>query len=218
MWRGSVASLHIAPRAAAPMESVQSVRAVPGRGLEGDRYFLGTGLYSPKASHGGREVTLVEAEAVAALFDGVQNAEGHRLGIKLSAAETRRNIATSGVPLNHLVDREFWVGPVRMVGTRLCEPCKHLEDLTQKGVMAGPIHRGGLRARMLFEGVSRVGDLVVRREAERPVGARLESHRPSQHPPALEPSRREVLDGAARPAVPEWHAHDLVAGRDRAVP
>jgi len=148
MWQGSVASLHIAPRAAAPMESVQSVRAVPGRGLEGDRYFLGTGLYSPKASHGGREVTLVEAEAVAALFDGVQNAEGHRLGIKL------------GVPLNHLVDREFWVGPVRLVGTRLCEPCKHLEDLTQKGVMAGLIHRGGLRARILSEGVIRVGDLI----------------------------------------------------------
>src|SRR3989454_12005680 len=124
MWQGSVVSLHIAPRAAAPMESLQAVRAVPGRGLEGDRYFLGTGLYSPKASHGGREVTLVEAEAVAALFDGVQNAEGHRLGIKLSPAETRRNIATSGVPPNHLVHPEFWAGPGRLGGTRLRQPCQ----------------------------------------------------------------------------------------------
>ena len=160
MWQGSVVSLHIAPKASAPMESVESVRAVPGRGLAGDRYFLGTGVYSSKPSHGGREVTLIEAEAVAALLDGVQNAEGHRLGIKLAPAETRRNIATSGVPLNHLVDREFWVGPVLMVGTRLCEPCKHLEGLTQTGVMAGLIHRGGLRARILAEGVIRVGDVV----------------------------------------------------------
>jgi MOSC domain-containing protein YiiM len=160
VWQGSVVSLHIAPKASAPMESVESVRAVPGRGLAGDRYFLGTGVYSPKPSHGGREVTLIEAEAVAALLDGVQNAEGHRLGIQLAAAETRRNIATSGVPLNHLVDREFWVGPVLMVGTRLCEPCKYLEDLTQKGVMAGLIHRGGLRARILSEGVIRVGEVV----------------------------------------------------------
>ena len=160
MWQGSVVSLHIAPKASVPMESVGSVRAVPGLGLEGDRYFLGTGTYSPKPSHGNREVTLIETETVAALFDGVQNAEGHRLGIKLSPAETRRNIATSGVPLNHLVDREFWVGPVRMVGTRLCEPCKYLEDLTQKGVMAGLIHRGGLRARILSEGVIRVGEVV----------------------------------------------------------
>lgn len=142
------------------MESVESVRAVPGRGLAGDRYFLGTGVYSPKASHGGREVTLIEAEAVAALLDGVQNAAGHPLGIKLAPGETRRNITTSGAPLNHLVDREFWVGPVLMVGTRLCEPCTYLESLTQKGVMGGLIHRGGLRARILSEGVIRVGDVV----------------------------------------------------------
>jgi len=160
VWQGSVVSLHIAPKASAPMESIESVQAVPGRGLAGDRYFLETGTYSPHPSHGGREVTLIETEAVAALFDGVQNAEGGRLGIKLSPAEARRNIATSGVPLNHLVGHEFWVGPVLLVGTRLCEPCKHLEKLTQQGVLAGLIHRGGLRARVLTEGVIRVGDSV----------------------------------------------------------
>jgi MOSC domain-containing protein YiiM len=160
MWQGSVVSIHIAKKDSAPMESLPAVRAVPGRGLEGDRYFLGTGFYSRKASHGGREVTLVETEAVEALLHGVGNAEGHRLGITLSPAETRRNLATVGVPLNHLVNREFWVGPVLLVGTRLCEPCKHLDDLTQQGVMAGLIHRGGLRARILSEGVIRVGDVV----------------------------------------------------------
>lgn len=142
------------------MRSVAEVRAVPGRGLEGDRYFSGRGSYSRKASFGGRDVTLVEIEAVEALFNGVVNAEGQTSGIKLSAADTRRNVATSGVPLNHLVDREFWVGDVLMRGTRLCEPCKHLEDLTQKGVLAALIHRGGLRARILSEGPIRVGDVV----------------------------------------------------------
>ena len=85
---------------------------------------------------------------------------GEQLGIKLSAADTRRNIATSGVPLNHLVDREFFVGKVLMCGTRLCEPCKYLEELTQPGVMSGLIHRGGLRAQILSEGVIHVGDTV----------------------------------------------------------
>ena len=160
MWEGKVVSLHIARQASAPMDSVESVRAVPGRGLEGDRYFLGTGFYSARSSWGGREVTLIETEAVAALLGGVQNAEGHRLGITLGPAETRRNIATVGVPLNHLVEREFWVGPILLVGTRLCEPCKHLEELTHTGVMAGLIHRGGLRARILGEGVIRVGDAI----------------------------------------------------------
>ena len=160
MWQGNVVSIHTAPKASAPMEPVATVRAVPGRGLEGDRYFLGTGLYSSTPSYGGRDVTLIEMESLRALSEGVQNAEGHRLGIKLAPVETRRNIATSGVPLNHLVDREFWVGEVLMVGTRLCEPCKHLEDLTQRGVLGALIHRGGLRARIISEGVIRVGDVV----------------------------------------------------------
>jgi MOSC domain-containing protein YiiM len=160
MWRGSVVSIQIAREASAPMESLPEVRAVPGRGLEGDRYFRDRGFYSGKASHGGREVTLVEVESVEALLRGVVNAEGQTLGIKLTPAETRRNIATSGVPLNHLVDREFWVGEVLMRGTRLCEPCRHLEDLTQRGVLGGLVHRGGLRARILSEGMIRVGDII----------------------------------------------------------
>jgi MOSC domain len=160
MWQGHVVSLHIAPEAAAAMETVTDVRAVPGRGLEGDRYFRGTGYYSDRPSQGGREVTLVEIESVAALDSGVLSAKGDRLGIKLAPADTRRNIATAGAPLNHLVDKEFWVGPVLMRGTRLCEPCQHLDDLTQPGVMSGLIHRGGLRARILSEGVIRPGDII----------------------------------------------------------
>jgi MOSC domain-containing protein YiiM len=160
MCEGIVVSIHVALEASAPMQSITEVRAFPGRGLEGDRYFAGTGFYSKTSSHGGREVTLIEIETVEALFRGVLNAAGERLGIKLTAADTRRNIATSGVPLNHLIDREFHVGAVLMRGTRLCEPCKHLEDLTQRGVMSGLIHRGGLRAQILSEGVIRVGDAV----------------------------------------------------------
>ncbi len=150
-------SIHIAPEASAPMVSVPEARAVAGRGLEGDRYFLGTGFYSPRPSHGGREVTLIETEA---LFDGIVSAAGTTLGIKLDPGQSRRNIATVGVPLNHLVGRRFRVGAVLMRGTRLCEPCKHLEELTRPGVMGGLIHRGGLRAQILADGLIRVGDPI----------------------------------------------------------
>jgi MOSC domain-containing protein YiiM len=160
MWQGQVVSLHVAPDASAKMQTVPEVRAVPGRGLEGDRYFRGTGFYSPRPSKGGREVTLIEVESVEALDRDERNPAGEGLGIKLGAADTRRNIATSGVPLNHLVEKDFWVGPVRMRGIRLCEPCKHLEELTQPGVRGGLVHRGGLRAQILVEGVIRAGDIV----------------------------------------------------------
>jgi hypothetical protein len=46
MWKGSVVSIHIVSEASAPMQSIAEVRAFAGRGLEGDRYFTGTGFYS----------------------------------------------------------------------------------------------------------------------------------------------------------------------------
>jgi MOSC domain-containing protein YiiM len=161
MWQGQVVSLHIASEAGAPLDIVPQVRAVPGRGLESDRYFLGRGHYSGRPSVGGREVTLIETETIDALEQGVENAAGERLGIKITPAETRRNIATVGVPLNHLVGATFWVGAVQMRGTRLCEPCQYLEGLTGRPrLMPGLLHRGGLRAQILSEGIIRVGDVV----------------------------------------------------------
>src|SRR5689334_12670533 len=106
MWQGHVVSLHVAPAASEKMRTVDEVRAVPGRGLEGDRYHEGSGFYSGRPG-AGREVTLIEVESVQAIA-GPPGEEARR--IALSPAETRRNVVTAGVPLNHLVGREFWVG------------------------------------------------------------------------------------------------------------
>jgi MOSC domain-containing protein YiiM len=58
------------------------------------------------------------------------------------------------------VGRKFRVGEVLLEGVRLCEPCGHLESLTQVGVREGLIHRGGLRARIVTEGTIRIGDRI----------------------------------------------------------
>jgi hypothetical protein len=63
MFRGNVVSIHIARDAAAPMESTQEVKAIGGQGLEGDRYFDGTGHWS-KTPGVSREVTLIELETI----------------------------------------------------------------------------------------------------------------------------------------------------------
>ena len=151
MAMAMVASLHITDAAGGEMKSVEGVRAVVGRGLEGDRYFLATGTYSNRPDPA-RDVTLIESEAVEALE--------RDSGIKLSARETRRNIATRGVALNHLVGADFQVGEVKLHGIRLCEPCSYLEGLTRAGVKAGLIHRGGLRAQILAGGRIAVGDAI----------------------------------------------------------
>ena len=151
MWQGTVVTIHIAREAAKAVEAVAEVRAVPGKGLEGDRYFHKEGTYSTHPGSG-REVTLIEAEAIDAL--------ARDLKIQLAPGASRRNITTRGVSLSHLVGRRFRVGEVVLEGTRLCEPCTHLEGLTQKGVLPGLIHRGGLRTIIVTGGTIRVGDIV----------------------------------------------------------
>jgi MOSC domain-containing protein YiiM len=152
VFEGEVVSIQVSSEASRTMRSRRRVEAVAGRGLKGDRYYLGTGTYSdrPDAS---RQVTLIESEAIEALASGY--------ALRLPARDTRRNITTRGVPLNHLVGHEFRVGGARFRGIRLCEPCSHLEQLTGKALRAGLVHRGGLRAEILEGGMIAVGDPVV---------------------------------------------------------
>lgn len=150
--KGSVVSLHIASTGAAAMQSQDRVQAVAGRGLQGDRYFAGLGTYSNHPGSG-RHATLIEIEAIEALKQEYQ--------VEIDASLSRRNIVTRAVALNHLVDREFTIGEVRLRGMRLCEPCAHLERLSAPGAMRGLIHRGGLRAEILTGGTIRVGDAIT---------------------------------------------------------
>ena len=149
--QGTVISIHIAPTGAAPMKSVTNAKAVAGRGLEGDRYYTKLGTYSNQAGSG-RDVTLIEIEAINGLKRDYE--------VHLDSGQPRRNIVTLGVALNHLVEQEFRIGYVVLRGTRLCEPCAHMEKLTVKGAMRGLVHRGGLRAEIISGGSIRVGDTI----------------------------------------------------------
>jgi MOSC domain-containing protein YiiM len=149
---GIVISLHIAPTGAAAMQSVDQVKAVAGRGLEGDHYFNQLGTYSNHPGTG-RHVTLIEIEAIEALKRDYD--------IDMVPGLSRRNIVTRGVPLNHLVGHEIKIGEAILRGTRLCDPCSHLEKLTCQGVLRGLIHRGGLRAEIVRGGTIRIGDEIV---------------------------------------------------------
>jgi MOSC domain-containing protein YiiM len=151
MAAGRVMSLYVAPAAGARMEALESVRAVAGHGVEGDRYFLRSGTYSQKDGPD-REITLIETEALEAL--------ARDYGLALDALESRRNVATRDVALNHLVGRTFRVGEATVRGLRLCEPCGHMERLCGKPVRPGLVHRGGLRAEILTDGVIRIGDPI----------------------------------------------------------
>lgn len=157
MWNGTVESIHVAPRAKAPMQSVQQVKAIPGVGLDGDRYALKQGtFYKPEPDY---ELTLIEVEAIEAIKREYE--------VSMPAGDARRNVVTRGVALNHLVGREFSIGDVKIRGIRLCEPCSHLQALTELPVIKALRHRGGLRAQILSAGIIRVGDVVTGADGQR---------------------------------------------------
>lgn len=150
MFQGRLEAIAIRRVKSGQIDLVESAVAEPERGLVGD-YVLEA--LSPSAVNpGDKQVTLIEAEAL----EAVQGEKGY----SISHIESRRNLLTRGVPLNHLVGKQFRVGTILLEGQELCEPCSHLEKLTQKYLISPFLHRCGLRARIVEGGTVQVGDLV----------------------------------------------------------
>jgi MOSC domain-containing protein YiiM len=152
-WTGVVRYLHITPRAFLPMRSYPEISLVAGKGIEGDRYMIGqeSGFYSHKPEDG-RQITLFEIETLEAL--------ARDANITMAPEEHRRNVTVQGVPLNHLVGRQFWLGETLLEATRLSTPCRHIEEILGKSVFDPLINRSGLNCRILRGGIVRVGDLL----------------------------------------------------------
>ena len=147
MFQGKLLNIFVCSSKGEQMSSKTTAQLLKDRGIEGDRYCL-----SNVKDGFDSAITLIEVEAL----EGLQN----DYNVELTANQTRRNLLTQNVPLNHLIGKEFKVGNVRLLGVELCEPCASLERRTQKGVLKGLLHRGGLRAAILDDGQIAVGDLI----------------------------------------------------------
>ncbi len=149
-----ITAIYLSPAAEELPVSVLEAEARTRRGLVGDRYFIGNGTFSDADPKGpGRELTLIESEVLAAL----ENEQG----IRLTAAEARRNLVTQGIRLNDLVGIQFRIGEVLVEGNRLCHPCTHLDKVTGMELLKPLENRGGLRASILSDGRITVGDHIV---------------------------------------------------------
>ena len=142
---GTVEQIAIAAERPQLPVPVPSVRAEAGHGMAGEYHWSET----PET---GQSLTLIAAEALEDLREDT--------GIELSHEASRRNVLTRGIDLNALVGRRFTVGGVECEGVELCEPCNTLAKLTERGVLRGLVHRGGLRADILAGGEIAVGDRV----------------------------------------------------------
>ncbi len=153
---GKLLHIHIAPSASYEMEELQQAELIAGKGIVGDRYYNGTGTYSPKPDV--REVTLFDIDVLDALARNDPPLQ--KEAIVLSPADHRRNLTVQGVPLNHLVGKRFRVGEVVLRGGRLNFPCKYLEELLGMPLYLPLYNRSGLNCWIESGGFIRPGDVV----------------------------------------------------------
>ena len=144
MADGRVEGIYVAAENGELPRAVERISALAGKGLEGNRYFWADG-----EAPAGNALTLVAAEALM------------ESGLEITAAETRRNVLTSGIDVNALVGRRFRIGALECYGVELCEPCSHLQKITGKDVLGTLVHRAGLNADILTDGEIAVGDSVT---------------------------------------------------------
>ena len=129
-----------------PMIECAEVRCLADRGIEGDRFLDFKPGYKGQVTFFSNEVY----EDVCEKF-GVRDKP---------ASAFRRNIIVEGADLNALIGREFEVQGVRFLGTQESAPCHWMNTAFAPGAEDALKGRGGLRAKVLSDGVLRVSPEV----------------------------------------------------------
>ena len=132
---------HEQPPGEHPLVEKDELSCVAGRGVEGDRFF------DYKDNYKG-QITFFSSEVFAEIC-GELGVSGKSPGL------TRRNVITEGVDLNSLVDTEFEIQGVRFAGVSECSPCYWMDLAIGPGAEKLLQGRGGLRARILTDGILR---------------------------------------------------------------
>lgn len=133
-----------------PTVPVESVECVAGRGLRGDRFF------DYKPDYRG-QITFVAREVLESVWRDLDVPQERR-----DVSATRRNVVTEHLDLLALIGREFEISGVRFRGSEECKPCAWMDEAIASGAERRMRGQGGLRARILTDGVLRVGPIEVR--------------------------------------------------------
>jgi MOSC domain-containing protein YiiM len=134
---------HGQPAGQHPIIEVDRVDCVTGRGIRGDRFF------DYKENYKG-QITFFSVDVLEALRRELNLPHAQ-------ASATRRNAFVSGIDLNSLIGVEFEVQGLHFAGTEQCKPCHWMDSVIGPGAEAWLQGRGGLRARILTDGVLQRG-------------------------------------------------------------
>ena len=143
---GKVVEIGIADTKGSRVKKVSMVEAFKGKGLLNDRKFK-------ENNQKECQITLIEIENINH-FNKISRAN-------ISPVDFRRNIVTENIKLNELVDKEFFIGNVKLKGHDLCRPCKYLQEkLKLNNFVKEFLHKGGLRCEILTDGKINIGDTI----------------------------------------------------------
>ncbi len=146
----AVAALYIAPSAGKPMERADSVQAVAGRGLVGDRYFLENGHWTGTDEC---EVTIIAQEDI----DEIER----RSGVRIQNGEHRRNMVIRNLPIETLTGKRFRIGSASFGYERPRPPCAYIQMISEPGMTKALGRRAGICVRCIKSGVIQEGDRIV---------------------------------------------------------
>lgn len=132
---------HGRPAGDHPLRRVERVHCRAGRGLEGDRFL------DHREDYRG-QITFFSLEVYEELCEKLGVHDRH-------PGVFRRNVITRGDDLNRYVGRDFELQGVRFRGTAECSPCHWMDQAFGAGAKALLAGRGGLRAKILSDGILR---------------------------------------------------------------
>ena len=129
------------------MIEVPTVECVAGHGLRGDRYFDHLEDYKG-------QITFFSLDVFDELSGALQFED-------VCPSSLRRNVFTRGVDLNELIGKDFEVQGIRFHGTEESRPCHWMNRAVAPGTQEFLSGRGGLRARILSDGILRSAARIV---------------------------------------------------------
>ncbi len=150
---GRIVSLHLHPQEpGAPLQKVEAVEAVQGKGLLNDTRYFGR-LSRDTGQPTRRQVSLIEREQIAA--------HATALGLpSIPPGVVRSNVETTGLNLIALLGREVEIGEALLLFYAPREPCAKMDAICQGLRALMKDNRQGVLAEVIRSGAICVGDLI----------------------------------------------------------
>ena len=128
------------------IRDVETIEVKCGKGIIGDRHYK-------TINDERKQITIIESEKID-FYNSTSNTNFKYL-------DFRRNLVTRGLSLNKLLNKEFFIGSIKVKACDYCKPCLHLQKILKRNdIIKKFIDNGGLRCKILNDGSISVGDIV----------------------------------------------------------